>query len=205
MIFALLLFGNALYEQEELENGWFKRVRRAVTRPFKEVKRAIHHTSTSYEKPPITIGSVTSKKTQDTFVIPGGSSQMEQATTKLQKYGFARNDILMKLKKAALTTRFSFEINRFAMDIHSTNKYMRTSQMQRAIVLGEKVNGALKFNVKWVGANVGVESKIIKKKTGRTLGVKTSSSVHNEFRPLVVSELQQIFDKLQNEVNSKKF
>ena len=62
MIFALLLFGNALYEQEELENGWFKRVRRAVTRPFKEVKRAIHHTSTSYEKPPITIGSVTSKK-----------------------------------------------------------------------------------------------------------------------------------------------
>ena len=55
------------------------------------------------------------------------------------------------------------------------------------------------------GANVGVESKIIKKKTGRTLGVKTSSSVHNEFRPLVVSELQQIFDKLQNEVNSKKF
>lgn len=74
MIFALLLFGNALYEQEELENGWFKRVRRAVTRPFKEVKRAIHHTSTSYEKPPITIGSVTSKKTQDTFVIPAGSS-----------------------------------------------------------------------------------------------------------------------------------
>lgn len=222
MFFALFLLGYAAEYEELFENGWGKKLRKAVkkvtkpvekatkkvTKPVekatkkvtKEVSKAVHDKKESIETPPITIGAVTAFKQKTSFRM----SSISSAAQTLKGYGFDQSEIEKKFKKVQLANEFTFETSSFSMDIHSTQKCKRTSRMVYAIVKGKKSNGITTINVERVDAKTSVESKIIKKKSSKTLGVKTSSKTVNEFRPLVPAELQQIYDKLDAAIKSKK-
>lgn len=194
----MLLFAFNLLCTSVQEEGLIKSIFKPIKQITKPIVRTIHHTSTSIIKEPIVIGDVSSKRSNDLFTV----TSMEQAAAKLSAYGFSTSELMTKFKKASMhASRFQFEINRFCMDIHPVNKFMRTSDMQRAVIKGKKEGDAIRISFILVNAHTNVESKLIKKETGRTIGIKSGSSVHNEFRPLEVSELQQIFDALQNAIN----
>ena len=198
MLFSLFLLSISAQEIEPESNGLFSSIWKAVTAPVRVVSHIVYHKDESTTKLPISIRNVNVRQSTESFQL----SSVDDAANRLSKYGFKKDDIVAKLKKAVLSKKFNVDFNNFAMDMDNNEKYKRYSQMQRIIVYGEKVNGATTLKVNYTGSNAEVEAKIVHKSTGKLFGFSTGTETQNIFRPLETSELDKIFNTLEYAINN---
>ena len=198
MLFSLFLLSISAQEPEPESNGLFSFIWNVVTAPVRAVSYFVYHTEESTTKLPISIRNVNVRQSTESFQL----TSVDAAANRLASYGFKKSDILAKLKKSVLSSKFEVAFNNFGMDIKNADMYVRYSQLQRIIVNGEKVNGVTTLKVSYTGANAEVESKIVYSSTGKICGFSTGTATQTVFRALEPSELDKIYNTLDFAVNN---
>ena len=164
---------------------------------------------TKYSKPPIEIGTPYTTYTVDSKSFNLSKTSSANNARKWIAYrGFNAAAATQAMKKIKLSKNAHIDKHTFTMDLLNSNRcYERSSFIETLYLQSTKqADGTYLFKLYRVKTNLSVISKLVKTKKKKFLGITLSKKVVNEWRPLVASELEQVFNKIEtantNKVNS---
>lgn len=161
---------------------------------------------TKYSKPPIELGNPThSTETTSNFYDLSKTNEVNNARNWLIARGFSYADADAAIKKIKLSKKANIDKHKFSMDLLNNNRrYERTSTMETLYVQSTKTSDGTYFLKCYkVKTNMNVISKLVITKKKKFLGITIKKKVVNEWRPLIASELERVFNKIEPE-NTRK-
>lgn len=162
---------------------------------------------TTYSKPPIELGKLnTIHFYYDKYFNLSGINSYNRAINFLKGRGFKYEDAEMFVKKAKLlkgTAKGTKETHQFEMGMDAS-EYCKRSSVYRTIVAKalppKTTSGLSHIYVYEIRTTLPVVSKLVKKTKKKFLGLITyKTKTVNEWRPLIASELDQVFNKAEND------
>jgi len=206
LVFAILSLST--YE----ENGWGKKLKKAVkkvTKPVtkatkkivKETGRFVEKTKTSETTKPIQISALDKKTDQSNYATSDPVSLASQIAAK-HKIDPAQLRTQLSSAKYARTTKKIF--NRFEMDILSDKRWRTAKYIAGLVATTSNPDGTVSIKVNEAVSTCKVFAEIIHKKTKKRLGGASSSSKSSSvWRPLISSELSKVFSTVETNIKSE--
>ena len=192
----------------------FKKTVKHVTKPVEKVTKKvvtetthfIDHKSTSTQNKPLEFSSFSKSNKDDSFLYNQQSNFLDEL---YNLYGVDKNQLNSFLNIAKFSTQSKKLLNNFKMDILSDPRW-RTAKLNSYLFSSNKnMDGSISIKVKSITSSCNILVQIVEETKSKQLGGLASHSKSSHiWRPLIESELNQVFntvkDKIQSEILSLK-
>ena len=214
----LILFSSFSFSYLEPEYNGFgksfkkaiKKVTKPVTKPVekvtkkvvKETGKFIEKKSTSTSTNPIKISSLIKKINQQEYNSKDPISLASQISS---KFGIDLNQINNFLKSSKFTTTSKKSFNKFQMDILNDKRYRTAKYLSNLISSKSNSDGSITIKIQEAVSTCQIFAEIVEKTKKKQLGgISSSSKSSSKWRPLINTELNQIFNTVQQNIQQMK-